>query len=256
MSLIIPIVVISASSGADPGSAGELAGQLSVAPLLAGVAVGVWAKLAKRRWHVFDYVLRFAVCTVVFFGFNALGRTLIQAATPTVQPRPAVTLTASEKQGLRVSGGWARHSDFAFVLPLGGKWDHAPDIQNEINGKLADLPGTFAWALQPENGDGYVVIFVAKGAGNDEPEFRAMARGISRGAGKQGVEVLEDALQWSRRAKEFRHAIRLADGRYAKTRCVPSESERTPYIICVQTLSPDSSSLDHARDHLTIRVWK
>ena len=256
LSVIVPILVVTASTGSDPTAAGERAGELAVAPLLGGLAVGVWAKLALRRWNVLDYLLRFALCSVAFFGLHTMGRSQMRVAASPPPPARAVPLTEAEKQGLHVSGGWAQHSGLGFVLPLGGNWDHAPDIQKEINSNFADLPGAFAWALQPQNGDDYVLIFVAKGAGNDEAEFRAMARGIGRGVAKQAAQVLEDALQWNRRVKEFRNAVRLPDGRYAGTRCVPSESTRTPYILCVQTLSSDSSGLDDARDHLKITAWK
>lgn len=250
---IVPILVITATSGADPESAGERAGALSVAPLLGGVAVGVWAKLATRRWNLVDYVLRFALSTVVFFGINGLGQSLLKAVIPSERPARVVPLTDAEKQGLYLSGGWVNHSEFAFVLPLGATWELVPEVQAEINSKLEGLPGMFAWALQNEKGDEVVVISIAKGFGDDKAEFRAMARGISRGAAKQGVQV-EESFQWNRGAKEFRYGIRLADGRFARTRCVPSQSEIIQYILCVQTLSPDSTGLDKVRDGLEIKL--
>lgn len=252
--IVVPMVVITATSGADPESAGERAGALSVAPLLAGVAVGIWARVATRRWSALDYILRFALAAVVFFVISALGQGLIRAAAPSGRPAHVVPLTDAEKQGLNVSGGWANHRKFAFVVPLGGRWDFAPDVQTEINTKFEGMPGMFAWALQNERGDGFVVIYIAKGFGDNEAEFRAMARGISRGVAKQGVPVQEDALQWSGRVKEFRHSVRSPDGRFAKTRCVPSESQLTPYILCIQTLSPDSTGLDNARNYLEIKA--
>lgn len=253
LATIIPIVAITATSGADPESAGERAGALSVAPLLAGVAVGVWAKLATRRWRLLDYVLRFALFTVVFIVINALGQGLIKAGAPDARSARDVPLTDAEKEGLFVGGGWARHNQLAFVVPLGGDWDFLPDVQTEINRTFAGMPGMFAWALQNAKGE-IVVIYVANGFGGDEAEFRAMARGISRGVGKQGVQVQEEAVRWDRGGKEFRQAARIADGRFARTRCVPSESKRMPYILCVQTLSPDSTGLDQARNSLEIKA--
>lgn len=254
---IVPIVAITATSGADPEAAGARAGTLAVAPFLAGVAVGVWAKLATRRWRPLDYVLRFALSTVVFFGLNALGQGLIKAAAPRARPAAVLPLTEAEKQGLYVSRGeGATHTLLAFDVPLRGKWDLLPEVQTEINRSFEGMPGMFAWALQSEKGDELAVIYVAKGFGDDEAEFRAMAQGISRGVGKQGVHVLEEALRWDRHGKEFRHGVRIADGRFARTRCVPSESELILYTLCVQTLSPESTGLDNARNHLLIRVRK
>jgi hypothetical protein len=99
-----------------------------------------------------------------------------------------------------------------------------------------------------------VLISVAQGMANDEAAFRAMARGVSRSVGKQAVQVLEDAVEWNRSTKEFRYGARLADGRYGKTRCIPSRPARQPpYVVCVQTLGPDLSGLDPLRNQLMMR---
>lgn len=263
LSLIVPIVVVTASSGTDPESAGELAGELSVAPFLGGVAVGVWAKLATRRWRWIDYALRFVVCTVAFFGLNAFGRRVITAATSApASAALVVPLTESEKRNLFVGRASARHADFGFTFNLPGTFGLVPEIQNEVNRHLAGLPGTFAWALQDPGRDEIILIYVAKGLGNDERDFRAMARGMSRGISKQAVQVFEDEVRWDRRAREFRHAARLGDGSYAKMRCLPSPADRNPpyvnppYIVCVQTVSPDSTGLDDSRSHLKVPSWR
>jgi hypothetical protein len=254
---IIPIVAITASSGADPEAAGERAGALSVAPFLAGAAVGVWAKLAMRRWRWLDYILRFGACTIAFFALNALGQTVIAAIAPDRRDQFApVPLTDAEKQGLFVSGGWANHRDLAFSVPVGGRWNPAPEIQREVNNQLTELPGTFAWALEDERGEGLVLILVMKGVGNDETDFRAMARGMTRGLRRQAPQPIEETLNWSSRAKEFRFAAQVADGQYLKMRCVPSDSRLLPYTLCVQTLSVDSTGLDDARNHLSISARK
>jgi hypothetical protein len=255
--VIVPILVVAATSVADPAAAGERAGALSVAPFLGGLAVGVWAKLALRRWHWLDYVLRFALCTIALFGLNAFGRSLIPAAPP-APLAPAVDLTDAEKQNLSVIGGWVRHRTFSFTLPVGDKFALAPGLQNEMNRRRASLPGTFVWALANDAGDRSITVFVAKGLGDDERTFRGMTRAIGASTSKQAGRVLEDVVRWDRRAREFRHGVHLSSGLYVKTRCLPSSSTwNTPYInpsyiVCVQTLSPDSTDLDDARLHLNV----
>lgn len=259
LAVVVPIVVVTASSGSDPTSAGERAGELSVAPLLGGVGVGVWAKLATRRWHWVDYLLRFVICTIVFFGLHALGRGLLPPEPPP-PPAVAVDLTESEKQSLSVSGGWVRHSTFGFVVPVGDKFGLAPGLQDEMNRRRTSLPGTFVWALANDAADRIIIVFIAKGLGDDERAFRSMTRAVGASTGTQAVRVLEDVVRWDRRAREFRHGVHLSNGLYVKTRCLPAAADRNPpyinvpYIVCVQTLSRDSTDLDDARLHLKVPI--
>jgi hypothetical protein len=257
LSVIVPIVVVTASTGSDATSAGERAGELSVAPLLGGVAVGVWARVAVRRWHWVDYLLRFVICTIVLFGLNAFGRSLIPAAPPSAPPS-AVELTEAEKENLSVIGGWVRHSTFSFTLPVGDKFSPAPGLQNEMNRRRASLPGTFVWALANAAGDRVITVFVAKGLGDDERAFRGITRAIGTSTGERAGRVLENVVRWDRRTREFRHGVHLSSGLYVRTRCLPSSSTwnapyiNPSYIVCVQTLSPDSTDLDDARLHLKV----
>ncbi len=73
---------------------------------------------------------------------------------------------------------------------------------------------------------------------------------------KQGVQTQAVVVHWTSGFKDYRYAARTSDGWYAKTRCVPSESKRAPYIVCIQTLSPDSAGLDAARNHLKITTLR
>jgi len=260
LGVIVPIIAVTASSGSDATSAGERAGELAVAPLLGGLVVGVWAKIATHPWRWVDYVLRFAICTIVLFGVNAFGRSLFPAAPPPPLV-PAVDLTEAEKQNLSVIGGWVRHSTFSFTLPVGDKFGLAPGLQSEMNQRRASLPGTFVWALANDGGDRIITVFVAKGLGDDEPAFRGLTHAIGTSTGKQASRVLEDTVRWDRRAREFRHGVRLFSGLYVRTRCLPSSSTwnapyiNPSYIVCVQTLSPDSADLDDARLHLKV-PWR
>jgi len=258
--LIVVITVWAVTSEEDPRVAGELAGGLAVAPFLGGVAVGVWARLAPRRWHWPDYALRFTLCTVAFFGLNAIGRGVRRAATPAAPAAPVfLELTDAEKEGLRLSGGWIRHSQFDFTLPVGDKIDPSPQIQDEMNRQLGAVPGTFLWAFEDRSG-GIILVYVAKGPGSDRETFSALARGLGKGTSQHAAAVLEDVVRWDRGGREFRYAARLTDGQYTKVRCVPGPPDRNPpyvnppYVVCVQTLSPDSTGLDEARSHLKVHT--
>ena len=263
MGLALPVIIVTMvwaiTSEEDPTAAGELAGGLAVAPFLGGIAVGVWARLAPRRWHWADFLLRFVLCTVAFVGLNAVGRGLRGSAAPA---GPVfVALTDAEKEGLHLGGGWIRHSKFDFTIPVGDKVDPSPQIQDEMNRQLGAVPGVFAWAFEHQT-DGVILLYVAKGPGDERETFSAFARGLGKGTGQHAAGVLEDVVRWGRdrAGREFRYAARLTNGEYTKVRCVPGPSDRNPpyvnppYVVCVQTLSPDSTALDEARSYLKVNM--
>jgi hypothetical protein len=250
--------VAAIASRDDATAAGELAGELSVPPLLGGLAVGLWARLAARRWRWSDYALRFAVCTIAFFGMNALGQGMLGfASRVAASAEPVfVALTDDEKQGLSLGGGWVRHREFGFTIPVGDKVVVAPEIQGEMNRELAGVPGTFSWAFEHET-DGVILVYVAKGPGGDREGFSGFTRGVGKGTARQADAVLEEAERWDGGVREFRFGARLKDGQYTKVRCVPSDPNRQPpYIVCVQTITVDSSALSDARSYLKVPTWR
>jgi hypothetical protein len=248
------IVVWAVTSYDDPEAAGEFAGGLSVAPLLGGLAVGIWAMRSPRRWFWPDYALRFLLCTLGFFGLNAVGRGLTRAATPSAPV--FVALTDAEKDGLSLGGGWVRHRQFGFTIPVGDKVDVAPQIQEAMNQQLGAVPGTFAWAFQHQT-DGVILVYVAKGPGGDRETFSGLARGLGKGTAQHAATVLEEVVQWDRGGREFRFAARMTDGQYTRVRCVPSDPNRKPpYVVCVQTLTADSTGLADARSYLKVPTWR
>jgi hypothetical protein len=253
--VIIPIIVITATSGADPEAAGEQAGALAVGPVLAGIAVGIWAHRAAHRWRPLDYVLRFALCTVVFAALHTVGRRVLSATAESSAAAPVgVPLTEDEKQYFNLGGGWVRHTFFAFTMPVGNKFSLAPDIQSEMNQQLANVPGTYAWAIQHENGTEIILVLLMKGVGDEEDGFRAYTRGIDKGIRPRAARILENEFRWDRQMHEFRHAAELSNGVYLRTRCLtPGPLRKRPYIVCAQTLSPDSAGLVEPLTYLSAR---
>jgi hypothetical protein len=260
--VVIPIVVLTATSGADPGTAGEQAGTLAVGPLVAAVAVGLWAKRAVHRWRGMDYVWRFVMCAIVAAALNDLGRRVLSAttgssSTESSASQPSATpLTDEEKQYFNLSGGWVRHTFFDFTMPVGDKFRLAPDIQSEMNQQLTNQGHGYAWAIQNERDNEIILVLVIKGVGDEKDDFRSFTRGMDKGIRPRAARILENKFRWDRQLHEFRHGAHLSDGVYLRTRCLTSgpRSSKT-YIVCAQTLSSDSPGLTRPLEYFTVRGW-
>lgn len=198
---------------------------------------------------------RRGVALALVLAIPILARAAIQAFSSPPDLAEGLPLTEPEKQGLELSGGRLRHSQFGFDLPLDSGFAPDPAIQDQLNQRLVELPEAFIWARRHRERHQLLLILVAKGAGDDDATaFRALARSIRSGVGDQAGDVIEDHVEWSRRAKEFRYTAALLAGGYVKVRCLPSDAARAePYIVCVQTLTADSSGLEEARDSLQVR---
>jgi hypothetical protein len=246
--VVIPIVVVSAMGGKDANAAGEFAGWLSTGPILGGIAVGIWARFDKRQWNWLDYIWRFAVCSVAIFFVSTVGQAGRWA------PKMA-DVTETEKQHLLISGAEARHSDFGFTVPLPTPaYRVSSELQEQANQWFVQrgLKSSYVWALQDPAESGVIMVLVTKGIGDDQAAMRGLGRGFQRGAGQEGARIIEDTLQWSPGAHEYRFATFLPQGVFAKARCLPSSA----FIVCVQTVSADSNGLDAARAGVRLASWK
>ncbi|HEV8511526.1 MAG TPA: hypothetical protein VGQ48_13825 [Gemmatimonadales bacterium] len=251
--VLIPIIVLAAMSGRDPEAAGRLAGYFSVGPILGGIAVGIWAKLDKHQWNWFAYIWRFVVCSIGLLGVSAVGRAGLGSP-------EMVDITETEKQHLVVSGTEVRHSDFGFAVPLPSEeFRLSSELQEQANQWFVErrLRGTYVWVLQNPDLSGVIMVVVSKGVGNSEAALRGLGRGLQKGASKADARILEDTMQWSSDAHEYRFATALPQGVYAKARCLSSPtSGQSSYIVCVQTVSKDPNWLDDARAGVRVAAWR
>lgn len=236
---LIPIIILTMGA-ADPAYA---AGYFGAAPIIGGLTVGIWAKIAKSRWTWGSYIWRFLVCMLGVFVLSSMGN-----ATSSATAR----LTASEKQDLVIADRAARHTDFGFVVPLptdGFEPDQKLQQQaNEDFTRRGVGASTYAWVLRGPEHQGVVILMVMKGAGGNEAALRALAKGLQTGTGQEGGRVIEDTMEWSQDAHEYRFAMLLRQGAYIRSRCLSSEKSATPsYILCVETVSGDSLGLDETR---------
>ncbi|HEY3278907.1 MAG TPA: hypothetical protein VGJ83_00220 [Gemmatimonadales bacterium] len=149
------------------------------------------------------------------------------------------------------------------ILVLTASSASDPTAAGERAGQLSVAPllggvAVGVWALANNAQDRIIIVSVAKGLGDDERAFRSMTRAVGMSIGAQTVRTLEYVVRWDRTVHEFRHGVHLSNGLYVKTRCLPSSSTwnapyiNPSYIVCVQTLSPDSIDLDNARLHLKV----
>ncbi len=168
-------------------------------------------------------------------------------------------ITDAEKEHLVISGTEVRHSDFGFTVPLPSA-DFQPnaDLQKQANAEFEHRSAgarNYAWVLADPKRRETVIVMVTKGAGTSQAALEGLARGMKSGVGTNG-QVLEDTIEWSPRAHEYRFTTML-QGMYLSARCVSSMSTGTPsYILCVETVSADSNELDETRAGMRLASWK
>src|SRR5213082_1203643 len=106
--MLLALIALIPSTIASRGSKDPAytVGFFGAVPILAGFAVGIWAKVAKSRWSWFAYIWRFLAGTFAVFVLELMGN-----ATGSSVAR----ITESEKHRLVVAERAACHPDFGFA---------------------------------------------------------------------------------------------------------------------------------------------
>ena len=245
--------VLQATSGKSAEAAGSAIGYFAAPPIFAGLAVGIWAKLAKSHWTWLSYIWRFVAGTIAVFVLALMGEVLGDSMA-------MARITDAEKQHLVIRGAEAQHSDFGFTVPLpSADFQLSPEMQKQANAEFESrsvAAGNYAWVLSDSKRGEVVIVMVTKGAGNSRAALQGLGRGLNVGAGKTGGQVLEDTMEWSPAAHEYRFAI-MAQSMYLRARCLSSMTTGTSsYILCVETVSADPNGLDEARAGVRLASWK
>lgn len=250
--VIAVIVIVAVASGKNADAAGYAVGYFGAAPLISGLIVGVWAKLAKSHWTWFAYIWRFVIGSLAVLGLASFGNVFEGSMA-------LAKFTDAEKQDLSIVGSEARHADFGFTVPLpSAEFVLNADMQKQANQEFEQRgigAANYAWVLsEPKRGEAVIVI-VTKGVGNSEAALRGLGRGMNTGAGKSGGQVIEDTMEWSSQAHEYRFAT-TQQGMYVRARCVSSMTRGpSSYILCVETVSANPNGLDETRAGVKLASW-
>jgi len=235
---LVPITIASLGSR-DPA---YTAGFFGAAPILAGLVVGIWAKIARSPWSWFSYVWRFLAGSIAILVLAVMGN-----ATGSGIAR----ITESEKHRLVIAERAVSHPDFGFEVPLptaGFQLDaELQRAANEDFTRRGIAATTYAWVLRGPERAGVVILMIMKGAGGSETALRELARGLRNGTGQGGGRVIEDTMEWSSEAREYRFGMQQ-QGAYVRSRCLSSQKSATAsYILCVETVSADPAGMDDTR---------
>lgn len=247
------IVALQATSGKSADAASYTIGYFGAVPLISGLVVGIWAKLAKARWTWFAYIWRFVLGSVAVLGLATFGNSFDSSLV-------LAKFTDAEKQHLTLQGAEAKHSDFGFTVPLpSDQFQFNGDLQKQANQEFEQrgIGGTnYAWVLsEPKRGEA-VILIVTKGVGNSEDALRGLGHGMNTGSAKSGGRVIDDTMEWTPQAHEYRFAT-TQQGMYVRARCVSSMTTGpSSYILCVETVSANPNGLDETRAGVRLASWK
>ena len=243
--VVVFIAVIAALTVSGAGRAGYVTGRYSAGFLFGGIVVGVWARLARRRWGWPSYVWRFA------FVFTLFG--LIGAAAETIASR---VVTASEKQGLAIGPDSIRHPTFGFAFPNPGPgFTKDTVLQQRLNAVLTEQPGVFGWVLSDTLHPQIVLVMVAKFSDVEGRHFGEFVNGMRSTAGKSAnLVMLEDSLFGTGAGREYRMAAQVSNGMFMHIRCrISGQGRNRTAIVCLQTTSAERDGLESVRRGLTVR---
>jgi len=244
--IFVVVVLALTVSGAD--RAAYLAGRYSAGFIFGGIAVGVWARLARRRWGWPSYVWRFAL---ISFAFTLFG--LIGAAAETIASR---VVTAAEKQGLAIGPDSIRHPTFGFAFPNPGPgFTRDSALQQRLNAVLKEQPGVFGWVLRDTLHPQVVLVMVAKFSDVEGRHFGEFVKGMRSTAGTSAnLVMLEDSLFGTGAGSEYRMAAQVSNGMFMHIRCrISGQGRNRTAIVCLQTSSAERDGLEWVRRGLTVR---
>ena len=246
--VVVFIVFMAALTVSGAERAGYVAGRYSAGFIVGGIVVGVWARLARRRWGWPSYVWRFVLVSFVFTLFGLIG-----AAAETIASR---VVTASEKQGLEIGPDSIRHPTFGFAFPNPGPgFIRDSLLQQRLNAVLAQQPGVFGWVLRDTLYPQIVLVMVAKFSDVEGRHFGEFVKGMRSTAGKSAnLVMLADSLFGTGAGREYRMAAQLSNGMFMHIRCrISGQGRNRTAIVCLQTTSPERDGLESVRRGLTVR---
>lgn len=174
------------------------------------------------------------------------------------RPEQPVLLSAAEQQPLRASSDGLRlcSGTLGFsVAVLPQEFEAVPELQSLLNQQLATHKG-FAWVFQNKTDGQRIVVQVIKGVGRKEATFRGFAKGVSKSAANQPQVVTDnERLAWSEQGGEYVLSLRSPEAEAIDFRCLaPAASgHRPPLIVCVQTISAESTALTSYRTGLALK---
>lgn len=189
----------------------------------------------------------------------------LAAACASVQKSPEAAPAISNTLQMDSTRWW--HPQLSFSVPNpGAGFETSPLLQGVYDEVLkeADANGRmFIWAFAEPRTREVVLIQVFNNGtlGRDEEGMHEFADGMREARTEDtqsGNELMvgttmEDTLVWTPETREYRFALHLANGLFTKTRCVASGPTRAkPLVVCVDTVSADSTGLDAFRRGLAL----
>jgi len=246
--LNVALVRPTGEAGASTASrAGFIAGEVALMLIL---VLAVYGLLKALRRSSPPTLAGTAVWTLgVALVLNAANATagFARSAAPT-------TLTDGERHGLLIGADSIRHPIFGFALPNPGPgFVSLPAQQARADSQLAGRQDMAAWVVTDTAQHASVIVEVTRLPRLNERLFRSFAldllRGVARG---RTVTVLASHAQWQGGEGEYTLMAHHQSGIFIRARCLGRTRAGGPFVVCLQTLDPDSTGLDAVREGLTM----
>jgi hypothetical protein len=202
------------------------------------VVYGIARALGKAKTGATAARLVFWTMVVLFVANCA---TLVAQVPPGSPSSNDTIVTDAERRGLQLDSATIRHPTFGFGLPHPGS-GFSPNLQYQRQMDEAFPPEMVGWAFSDNAKRQVLTVQVQKMLDVDEASFRRFTEGVREGFLKS--KIVDENLNWTPAAREYRVTAVHPRGFYIKTRCIPRVEPGRSLIICVGTTAFEADALD------------
>jgi hypothetical protein len=226
--------------------AGFIAGECVVMLLLVLAVYGVLRMVRRASGPSLAATAAWTLGVALLLNAANAAAGFARSAAPT-------TLTDGERRGLVIGQDSIRHPVFGFALPNPGPGFVAlPAQQARIDSQLGGRQDMAAWVVGDTALHATVIVEVTRFVRLNERLFRGFATDLLRGILRsRETTVLYSHEQWQGGGGEYTLMARHQNGIYINARCLARPRPSRPFVVCLQTLDPDSIGLQAVREGLS-----
>lgn len=228
---------------------GQVTGSAVVMALIAAGIFAIARALNKGKPRSRSAKITF---WIVFTWFVLMLANFVNRAGARALASPTTVITEEERRALEIDSDSIRHAALGFVLPSPGAGFARDSVAEQRIKESPQITSDMAtWLLRDTVQREVLMIQLLKMRTLDEIRFRQFAQGLRKEFSSAG-NLLVDSLTWSGSDRSYVAELRMPNGVYTRSRCIPRATTSKRFVVCVQTFSADSNALRRVSDGLRV----